>query len=346
MDDSIPENCVQYTFDFDALGSWEPDRSPYPVKRFVRKKHCYVCKKWLPATAEYFHHSGKYRDGLRLECKSCRHNQSVSKAASDPSWHKERYQRQKQRELSKPDEEQELIRLKRAKQSKQQKAAKRRMGLCTSCYMRPIEVGHRCEWCKSYQRLWVKENYEHHRASGKKNRDKLRQQVLDAYGGKCMQCGETQPEFLAVDHINNDGKDHRKQLGRNNIYSWLRQNGFPQEDFQILCHSCNWNKFYQLQASKSAYHGKAWYDRLRSEVLIAYGGTCMCCGEARPEVLAVDHINGDGSNHRRVVGAGRAFYSWLRKNGFPKDNFQLLCYNCNFAKHVYGTCPHQEKHSA
>jgi predicted HNH restriction endonuclease len=30
----------------------------------------------------------------------------------------------------------------------------------------------------------------------------------------------------------------------------------------------------------------------------------------------------------------------LKRQGFPKDEFQLLCSNCNQAKHRYGQCPH------
>lgn len=82
--------------------------------------------------------------------------------------------------------------------------------------------------------------------------------------------------------------------------------------------------------------------RLRSEVLQAYGGRCACCGEPEPKFLGVDHINNDGAEHRRElnISAGSRFYKWLKANKFPKDNFQLLCHNCNFAKGMYGECPH------
>ena len=86
---------------------------------------------------------------------------------------------------------------------------------------------------------------------------------------------------------------------------------------------------------------RAWYETLRTEVLSEYGGRCICCGENEPKFLAIDHINGNGAEHRRQHGGGRRTYRWLRKNGFPKDNFQILCHNCNLAKGFYGTCPHR-----
>ena len=79
---------------------------------------------------------------------------------------------------------------------------------------------------------------------------------------------------------------------------------------------------------------------IRREVLAAYGGKCACCGETHPEFLAIDHINNDGADHRKEV-KSQEICRWLKRNGFPKEGFQLLCHNCNLAKAHYGGCPHQ-----
>ena len=80
-----------------------------------------------------------------------------------------------------------------------------------------------------------------------------------------------------------------------------------------------------------------------------YGGVppkCTCCGEKEFEFLTIDHINNDGKEHRKLIGAGSyALYRWLLKNNFP-DGFQIMCMNCNWAKghHEKGwICPHQMK---
>lgn len=82
---------------------------------------------------------------------------------------------------------------------------------------------------------------------------------------------------------------------------------------------------------------------LRTQILIEYGGACKCCGETVPDFLCVDHIFDDGAAHRREVGHSSSFYKWLKKNKFPKDRFQLLCWNCNYAKRVHGYCPFHKK---
>ena len=86
--------------------------------------------------------------------------------------------------------------------------------------------------------------------------------------------------------------------------------------------------------------------RLRLQVIEAYGGVCACCGEAEEAFLAVDHKFNDGAAERREMGKGRdnpdplGFYRSLRDRGWPKDRYQLLCHNCNFAKARRGACPH------
>lgn len=81
---------------------------------------------------------------------------------------------------------------------------------------------------------------------------KLRREVFNAYGGmKCACCGETEESFLTLDHINNDGADHRRELSGKSgkvrglpgtIYSWAKRNNFPPV-FQVLCMNCNFSKF-------------------------------------------------------------------------------------------------------
>lgn len=72
------------------------------------------------------------------------------------------------------------------------------------------------------------------------NRD--RDKVYQAYGGyKCNCCGETEKSFLTIDHVNNDGAEHRRNEKTNYIYRWLINNNFP-SGFQILCMNCQWGK--------------------------------------------------------------------------------------------------------
>lgn len=77
------------------------------------------------------------------------------------------------------------------------------------------------------------------------------------------------------------------------------------------------------------------------KVVEAYGGKCECCGETIVEFLTIDHINNDGALHRRKVGKGKRIYKDLLTLGCPKDNYRLLCFNCNIVRGFYGYCPHK-----
>lgn len=80
-------------------------------------------------------------------------------------------------------------------------------------------------------------------------------------------------------------------------------------------------------------------ERWKAKVLLHYGAKCGCCKESNPKFLSVDHINGGGSAHRKKFRISN-MWRWLAENHFPKG-FQILCHNCNQAKHHYGKCPHK-----
>lgn len=102
-------------------------------------------------------------------------------------------------------------------------------GLCSRCGKYPIIPGlKQCEEC-SIKRAKIDLS--------------IKLQILKAYGNKCICCGENEIDFLAIDHINNDGYKNRRK-GRTGGISFYRQvikNNFP-HDLQILCHNCNWSK--------------------------------------------------------------------------------------------------------
>ncbi len=82
------------------------------------------------------------------------------------------------------------------------------------------------------------------------------------------------------------------------------------------------------------------YRKTRENVILSYGGKCICCGEDHIEFLAIDHVNGNGRQDRDEKGKS-GFYRWLAKNNYP-EGYQILCHNCNWAKFAYGICPHQK----
>ncbi len=65
-----------------------------------------------------------------------------------------------------------------------------------------------------------------------------------AYGGyRCACCGETEPTFLTIDHLNNGGTRHRRRVGNGcAMLGWLRRRGYPR-GFQVLCSNCNHGRY-------------------------------------------------------------------------------------------------------
>lgn len=121
----------------------------------------------------------------------------------------------------------------------------------------------------------------------------------------------------------------------------------------------SWNQDSDAKARK-AIRDKRWYSsgglkkilesrrrrriRERLEVVAAYGGVCECCGEDNPMFLTVEHVGGRGDSDRQTCGkplGGTSLYSKLRKMGYPKVGYSLLCFNCNIASGQYGVCPHK-----
>jgi hypothetical protein len=93
------------------------------------------------------------------------------------------------------------------------------------------------------------------------------------------------------------------------------------------------------RAARMAQRNRAY----RLAIISHYSGgsmRCACCGEGELHFLAIDHIAGNGADHRREIGDGSSMYRWIVKNGFP-SGFQVLCSNCNWAKSCYGMCPHK-----
>lgn len=66
-----------------------------------------------------------------------------------------------------------------------------------------------------------------------------RRDVLALYGNHCECCGESQWEFLAIDHRNGGGHHERKQLSAISLWVKLLRLGTPHADYRILCHNCN-----------------------------------------------------------------------------------------------------------
>ena len=77
---------------------------------------------------------------------------------------------------------------------------------------------------------------------------------------------------------------------------------------------------------------------LRKIVLLHYGASCACCGEAEYDFLTLEHKLGDGHLDRKIT--PMKLYGRIIEQNFP-DTYETLCMNCNWAKGRLGVCPHK-----
>lgn len=151
---------------------------------------------------------------------------------------------------------------------------------------------------------------------------------------KCSRCKETKPlESFHKNKTTKNGISHYCKVCRCRLQNEYRR---EHQDRVKLSYTLWRKKNKARHAELSRNRTK----RIKEEVLTAYGGKCACCSESCYSFLTIDHINGNGRQHRGELGGGLNFYVWLKRNGFPKDNYQILCMNCNWGKRLHGSCPH------
>lgn len=175
----------------------------------------------------------------------------------------------------------------------------------------------RCEACK-----------ERTAAESKKRYDKAKEER------RCGSCGKQHDGGTVYCK---ECREQDREIGKNRNAEGLCFNCTrPVVEGHKFCETCR--EIGKRTAKESA-------DRAKAEVLDRYGGpVCACpgCGETIVEMLTIDHINENGAEHRREIGKnclGHHFYRWLRNNDYP-EGYQVLCFNCNVAKHRLGYCPH------
>lgn len=93
-------------------------------------------------------------------------------------------------------------------------------------------------------------------------------------------------------------------------------------------------------------------NKLKSEVFSVYScgdPKCKNCDESEIGVLTIDHVAGNGADHRNelfgsnVSGCGYKMYQWLKRNNYP-EGFQVLCFNCQYRKRMIEMKAEEQTH--
>lgn len=111
------------------------------------------------------------------------------------------------------------------------------------------------------------------------------------------------------------------------------------------------NAYIKVNRSKHNAWGTTSKNKLKAEVLSNYccaGLKCNNCEVSDLGILTIDHVNGNGADHRREIfgnnrTCGYNFYRWLKRNSYP-SGFQVLCYNCQFRKRNLELKPENPTH--
>jgi hypothetical protein len=115
---------------------------------------------------------------------------------------------------------------------------------------------HVCAGCKRASDLERKKINRHHMNAKQRGRIALLKQIiLNHYGRVCAICGFDHVDALTIDHIDQKGGQHRREIkasGRGGggmvMYKWLIKNEFP-EGFRTLCFNCNIIEYRKYQRS-------------------------------------------------------------------------------------------------
>lgn len=100
----------------------------------------------------------------------------------------------------------------------------------------------------NYQREYMKQQYlkkgVEYREKMKNYQRNLRIAVIEALGGKCIECGFNDIRALQIDHINGGGSQERKEGKTAGQYSKHVMESFLKKEnkYQLLCANCNWVK--------------------------------------------------------------------------------------------------------
>lgn len=182
------------------------------------------------------------RDGLNSQCRECMRARARERHAADPDRSRDRSRAKyaanpgKSRERS---QKWQKAHPERFKSSQQKYRTANREKIQESARARyaanPVRR-------RNSSRKWMAENLEKSRAASRIYVARIRAEAVRVYGGVCVTCKST--DRLELDHVNNDGRAHRKIEPHTQMYARIARTGARLTDveLQLLCVPCHHTK--------------------------------------------------------------------------------------------------------
>jgi hypothetical protein len=124
-----------------------------------------------------------------------------------------------------------------ASRGRELRSERRAAGVCTVCGRERRPGRLRCGDCDDKQY-----------ATSRAYRQRLKDKVFAHYGGYiCSCCGETEPMFLALDHVDGGGSRERREVkleraAGQTLYLQIARGGY-RPGLRVLCHNCNYGRY-------------------------------------------------------------------------------------------------------
>jgi hypothetical protein len=173
-------------------------------------KRCTKCGEVKPLND--FYGKGGNRKGHHAACKPCHSRESVKSAQK---YWGDRAPKARSRKML-------------------QYRSRKEAGLCVACgKTESRDTTVLCDACFQTQRE-ANPQYE----------AKMWSAAIEAYGGRCVCCGESHPYFLTLDHVNGDGAAEKRTYPSGSTVRWAYKNGFP-DSLRLLCWNCNCARYFR-----------------------------------------------------------------------------------------------------
>ncbi len=211
------------------------------------------------------------------------------------------------------------------------------------------------EYILSANRAWHRKNRTKVRAYIKKWSAERRAEIMKRYG-PCV-CGSS--EDLSIRRASFVPK-----LKGASLDAWIVKSDYPEGAIVVRCLKCVRDGKFRLSGKQikklrlerlgakaisdenmrsfNKYRARNLSNMRQRSVNLKYRAmagysnppVCALCGDSRFHALELDHVKGDGSEHRKQKDVySKGMYRWSIENGFP-DNLRVLCSNCNILEHL------------